>query len=389
MLSKPVNASLLFDTMMHLANPELDEQLPEVPAPVALASLPSIHGARVLLVEDNEVNQQVACEMLVGAGLQVDVANHGAECLTMLAQGQYALVLMDMQMPVMNGLEATAAIRAGGRHDDLPIVAMTANVLDEDRDRCRQVGMNDFIAKPIEPEILWALLLRWIAPRQASVAPLPAPQPAMPPSSMAAPAIAGLDTAAGLRRVLGKQDAYLRMLQTFVRDQGDMAVHLAERLERSDRAGAGALLHTLRGVAGNIGAVRVQTLAQQMEQGLGRETAEELQTRHAALALELERVLDAVAAALPAVSTPKPQAAAALDRQLLDTVCARLLALMADNDAQAENLLHQQTDLLNAAFGASADAVRAALDQFDFDQAHALLAAAWQADRDKIKEARS
>ncbi|RFP18726.1 MULTISPECIES: response regulator [unclassified Duganella] len=382
-LNKPVNASLLFDTMMQLANLELEELPPDAPSPVGLASLPAIQGARVLLVEDNEVNQQVASEMLAGAGLQVDIANHGAECLSMLAQGQYELVLMDMQMPVMNGLQATEAIRAGGRHPDLPIVAMTANVLAEDRERCRQAGMNDFVSKPIEPEALWALLLRWIAPRQAGGAP-PLPPPAAP-SGEAAPVIAGLDTAAGLRRVLGKQAAYSKMLQTFVRDQGGMAARLAERLELSDRAGAAALLHTLRGVAGNIGAVRVQTLAQQLEQALGRETAAELQARQVALVLELERVLAAVTAALPAATVAPLAALTAPDQQLLAGVCARLQALLADNDSQAENLLQEHMILLRAAFGDAADAIERALDQFDFEHAHALLADARQAGRANLQ----
>ena len=374
-LSKPVNASLLFDTMMHLANLELAD-MPAAPPPVALASLPSIYGARVLLVEDNEVNQQVACEMLAGAGLQVDVANHGAECLTMLARDHYDLVLMDMQMPVMNGLQATEAIRAGGRHPDLPVIAMTANVLAEDRERCRQAGMDDFISKPIEPEALWAQLLRWIPARAgaggAAVAALPAP-----PAASAMPAIDGLDTAAGLRRVMGKQAAYVRLLRTFVRDQGDLAARLAARLEMSERVAAAGLLHTLRGVAGNIGAVRVQGLAQQLEQALGHETAAELAPRQQALEQELERVLAGIAAALQALPAPTTEAVATLDRELLASVCPRLLALLADNDSQAENLMLEHAPLLRAALGDTATAIEAALEQFDFEQAHALLADAW------------
>ncbi len=387
-LSKPVNASLLFDTMLHLANLEQEEDTADAPAPAMLShqALPSIYGARVLLVEDNEVNQQVASEMLIGAGLQVDIANHGAECLTMLDREHYDLVLMDMQMPVMNGLQATEAIRADGRHAELPIVAMTANVLAEDRERCRQAGMNDFIAKPIEPEALWTMLLRWIAPRQADGTPV-APPPLPVPSAAMTPAIAGLDTAAGLRRVLGKQAAYTKMLQTFIRDQGGLPAQLAARLEVSDRSGAGALLHTLRGVAGNIGAVKVQTLAQQMEQALGRETAAELAARQLALVLELERVLAAIVVALPAqpeVAGPAPLTAQ--DRQLLDSVCPRLLALLADNDSQAEHLLLLHAALLSSALGDTAAAIAAALDQFDFEQAHGLLTDAWHASQADLQE---
>ncbi|MBA5604271.1 response regulator [Duganella sp. FT3S] len=386
-LSKPVNGSLLFDTMMHLANLEPDQVPDEALPPVAVASLPSIHGARVLLVEDNEVNQQVAREMLVGAGLQVDIANHGAECLTMLDRQHYDLVLMDMQMPVMNGLQATEAIRADGRYADLPIVAMTANVLTEDRERCREAGMNDFVGKPIEPEALWAQLLRWIPARPvgSEAAPAAAPRPAA--STTTIPHIAGLDTAAGLRRMLGKQAAYRKMLHTFVRDQGSLPVRLSDCLEVSDRSGAGALLHTLRGVAGNIGAVKVQMLAQQMEQALGRETPQELEARQVALVLELERVLTAIVAAFPErAETAQPALMSAEDRQLLASVCPRLLLLLADNDSQAERLLQEHTGLLAGAFGDSAAAVAAALEQFDFEQAHGLLSEAWRASQANVEE---
>ena len=408
-LSKPVNASLLFDTMMHLAQLEPERLAAAVlPAP-ALASLHSIRGARVLLVEDNEVNQQVACELLAGAGLHVDVANHGGECLAMLDKAPYDLVLMDMQMPVMNGLQATEAIRADGRFPNLPVIAMTANVLSEDRERCRQAGMNDFVAKPIEPDALWAQLLRWIAPRDAAGdgpararagvgegasvgagtsvsvgtgadvgANAGTGTGADASAGAGAPAIEGLDTAAGLRRMMGKPDAYARLLRTFVRDQGNLAQRLAARLDASERVAAGALLHTLRGVAGNIGAVRVQALAQQLEQALGHETAAELAPRQQVLADELARVLAAIITALPAQPEVPTVPDAAPDREVLASVCARLLGLLADNDSQAEHLVREHAALLHAAFGDAGAAIEAALEQFDFEQAHALLAHAWQ-----------
>jgi two-component system sensor histidine kinase/response regulator len=319
--------------------------------------------------------------MLAAAGVVADIANHGAEALTMLAQQHYDLVLMDMQMPVMNGLQATEAIRAGKRHAGLPIVAMTANVLTEDRARCHQAGMNDFLSKPVEPEALWAMLLRWIPSRSAGSGAGPAP--AAPPLD-AAPAIAGLDTAAGLRRVLGKLGAYYKLLNTFVRDQGPAPELITVRLAAGDTDGALMLLHTLRGVAGNVGAVRVAQLALQLELALRLETPAELAVRCAALVAELQAVLGAVCAALPADhaeggAAPGAGAAAALDEARLAAVCARLLPLLADNDSQAENVVLEEAALLRAAFGAVCTELEAALDQFDFDRAHALLAGACQA----------
>jgi len=129
-----------------------------------------IAGSRILLVEDNEINQLVACDILQDAGFVVDVAENGQVALDLIAQYSYDLVLMDMQMPVMDGITATTTIRGMDRYRDLPIIAVTANVLPQDRQRCMAAGMNDFLAKPIEPAQLWAVLCKWIGPRRAAEA---------------------------------------------------------------------------------------------------------------------------------------------------------------------------------------------------------------------------
>jgi PAS domain S-box-containing protein len=123
--------------------------------------LASIRGARILLVEDNDINQIVAAEILADAGLVVDIADHGRMAIEMVQAQPYDLVLMDMQMPVMDGVAATMAIRELAGFESLPIVAMTANAMDKDRERCLQAGMTDFLSKPIEPDELWRVLLQW------------------------------------------------------------------------------------------------------------------------------------------------------------------------------------------------------------------------------------
>jgi two-component system sensor histidine kinase/response regulator len=182
LLVKPVNASVLLNTLIRLLGGVADDSLlPRAAAVSTLDALATIHGARVLLAEDNELNQQVAAELLADAGMVVDIANNGAEAVAMAQRAPYDIVLMDMQMPEMDGVEATRALRAVASLDALPVVAMTANAMQADRDLCMQAGMVDFVTKPIEPDDLWRALLRWIParhPAQQQIATLAGAGPA-------------------------------------------------------------------------------------------------------------------------------------------------------------------------------------------------------------------
>ncbi|MBI2726413.1 MAG: PAS domain S-box protein [Polaromonas sp.] len=163
-LFKPVNPSILFDMTMDLLGgaPARQCEVQEVPASSDYAGLGAIKGARILLVEDNDINQIVAGELLKDAGFAVDFADNGEIALEMLGKATYDLVLMDMQMPVMGGVEATVALRKLPQLRNLPVIAMTANVMAQDRQQCLDAGMNDFLVKPIEPDRVWEVLARWI-----------------------------------------------------------------------------------------------------------------------------------------------------------------------------------------------------------------------------------
>jgi two-component system sensor histidine kinase/response regulator len=168
-LIKPVNASLLFDTSMRLLGAETKEHRSIGDAPsLLLEEMAAIKGARILLVEDNDLNQEVASEILRDAGFIVDIADNGQIALDQVAQNietPYDIILMDMQMPVMDGVTATVEIRKDQRFDHTPIVAMTANAMQQDKDKCLAAGMVDFVTKPIQPDELWAALRRWVKPR--------------------------------------------------------------------------------------------------------------------------------------------------------------------------------------------------------------------------------
>jgi two-component system, sensor histidine kinase and response regulator len=161
-LIKPVTFSTLLDTTLSVLGVDDDHSRIEVEQPEGQFDISNLRGARVLLVEDNEINQEVALGQLEDAEVEVDVADNGEIAVNMVRSKDYDIVLMDMQMPVMDGLEATRIIRSDSRFDQLPIVAMTANAMAVDRDRCLEAGMNDHIAKPIDPDQLFGALNRWI-----------------------------------------------------------------------------------------------------------------------------------------------------------------------------------------------------------------------------------
>lgn len=269
-------------------------------------------GATVLLVEDDPINQEVAAGMLTHAGLTVEIAENGAEAVRLASNTAYDLILMDMQMPVMNGLEATQRIRAPGGHGArVPILAMTANAFADDRTACLAAGMNDHLAKPVAPALLYASLLRWLPAPATPPRPAPATVPATrtdnPPagSATAGPTLAalaalpGVDTAIGLAALNGKAPRYLAMLQKYVDLHGPLAGEIRQHLEAGDNEVARRHAHSLKGVAGTLGLTTVHAAAKALDAGLREALPEEriavlsqaLEKEHNALCQQLREIL--------------------------------------------------------------------------------------------------
>ena len=373
-LVKPVNPSILFDAAVRALGGHLVEEGEAVIGRgegTAEADLVAIKGARVLLVEDNELNQQVAMELLADGGLLVDLAENGEVALRMVGEKAYDAVLMDMQMPVMDGVTATREIRKDARFAKLPILAMTANAMAGDRDKCLEAGMNDHVAKPIDPEVLFGALLRWIPARKADpkpVAPVevvaPAPVPAADPLAV----IPGLDTKAALKRMLNKRPMYERLLRQFAAEQVGAVEKVRTELAAGDRASAERSAHTLKGMAGTLGAGELQQRAAKLEQKLKEEvSAQQCEALLRAAEEELVRLVAALKVALPeeqpAKGVPAPEVA--VDWARAREVVERLQRLLTADDAEAIDLFEQEAELLRPALGAGAAPVEQGLQDWN------------------------
>jgi two-component system sensor histidine kinase/response regulator len=298
-----------------------------------------LRGARILLTEDNEINQQIAVELLEGAGATVRIANNGREAVETLANGPqpapFDMVLMDLQMPEMDGHQATARIRSDPRFAKLPILAMTAHATIEERQRCLAAGMNDHISKPIDPVLLFETVGRYYKP--ATIVPADqgtgskekgrgnAQEMPSVAKSQELPSFEGLDTKDGLTRVAGNQKLYLKLLRQFAEQQGPSVKQITDALAQGDAALAERLAHTLKGVAGNIGAKPVQAAAGTLERLI----------RERAAAADMESALRQVAAALDPLlaqlrnSLPSPEPKATTQTSALPADAAQTRAAAA------------------------------------------------------------
>lgn len=227
-------------------------------------------GVRLLLAEDNLVNQEVALEMLTDAGFEVDVATHGAQAVAMAGSTQYDLILMDVQMPGMDGLQATQKIRAFPGYQTTPILAMTANAFEEDRERCIRAGMNAHIAKPVDGATLVSTVSAWLPaskrPVRTASSPLNSEEDKVLRARIAA--IPGLDLDKGLRFAGGRVDRYASRLLTYARSHADAAEALRRHCSDANFEEAEQLAHSLRGAAAFIGAEELKALAGDLESSL-------------------------------------------------------------------------------------------------------------------------
>ncbi len=373
-LLKPVSPSLLYDMLIDLFGSK-DSKGDRERSAGDMAPSQAANGIRILLVEDNEVNQQVATELLESAGAHVRIANHGGEAVNILTDGDepppFDVVFMDLQMPGMDGFTATKLIREQRRLKDLPIIAMTAHALVEDRQRCLDVGMNDHVTKPIDPDALLATLLRWAKPRQRPATGEEA-IPAKRVEEITLPQIEGVDLEDGLKRVVGNKRLYRDLLLQFASKQADAPAHVLAAIESGERKLAERIAHTVKGVAGNLGLAQVAIVAGKLEKAIRHGDAVEPKLFEE-FAEVLRHQVQAVRQALQG-SMPDPlsieESHEQFNSEAASVAIGRLRFLLESSDADAgEAFLGVERMLAGTIAKSRLDALSTTIGEFDFESA--------------------
>ena len=342
-------------------------------AAVRAADLARLEGARILLVEDNANNREVALDFLAAASIEADVAVDGAQAIAMVRDGDYDLVLMDIAMPGIDGLAAARQIRAAGEGASLPIVAMTAHAMAGDREQSLAAGMNDHVTKPIDPDLLFQALLRWIDPLRLAGRCAPATVPMAPPAPEEAqaplPPVDGIDWSRALAGVDGKRARLHKRLDGFVHEYADAAQTVRAALASGHFEPMQSLAHNLKSSAVYIGAAPLALLASRIELALRSGDLRQASL----LAPDLAALLEALLAALAPVQAPSEPGA----RLLSDAppLVRRLEAMLRADDAQADDVLAQLQEVLaQSPHRAALAPIRAAVDDIEYALALTALA---------------
>ena len=366
----------------------LAQNLPAVPASqFSMASAEAElartrRHARILLVEDEPINREVAVDMLTNAGLSADLAENGQQAVAMAIAQPYDLILMDLQMPVMGGLDATRQILAHPGRSTAKIVAMTANAFAEDRAACLQAGMLDHLAKPVDPAALLSILLRWLPSEKLDPLSTDPAQPISPlPDSVddsaemhtleALSALPDLDTRAGLSVVRGKRGKYIELLQKYVERHSEDAQQIRQLLTDGDFSTAQRMAHSLKGVSGTLGLSSTRETAAKLEHALYEAPAsnaatlrtlmDELETTQQAQLAGLRQVLQG-SAEITVESAPP-----ALEQLL--PLLQSLLALLADDDVASTGVAQHGREQLRKLLGADYPVFGRHLENYDFPAA--------------------
>jgi len=382
-LVKPITQSTLFDTVMSVFGKQIVKTSRSLQKQASIvADINSLHGARVLLAEDNIINQQIAREIITNEGLIVEIVNNGKEAMAMVAERNFDAVLMDIQMPEMDGFEATRLIRQQPQFEELPIIAMTAHAMSGDRDKCLAAGMSDYVTKPIDVEQLFSTLKKWIKPEETvlssgSIPPLKEEiveklEPEKNQKIILPNELPCLDVELALKR-LGDQELLHSLLKDFHRDYKNAASDLRDVLNKQDLATAKLLAHSLKGVAANLSALQLQSAVQDLEKALKPDKLENTTNLLENVELALVQLLEFISTL---IEEPEPyeiketSPKTPLDVSAITPLLVELAKLLKMGNTRAEITLQSlKAEIKGSKFTDELNQMETCMDRFDFNGA--------------------
>jgi PAS domain S-box-containing protein len=370
-LTKPITPSTLLDSIMMAMGEKVSETRASLQEDTIDTYIASLKGAHILLVEDNEMNQDLASEVLNKYGMSVVIANNGKEALEILEAEEFDGVLMDCQMPIMDGYTATQAIRSQPHFSSLPIIAMTANAMVGDKEKAISVGMNDYVSKPIDFNNMFKIMANWITPRNPLRSELSAQScgSKTPDLNLSSIVVDNLDIPQGLQTTQGDQALYLKLLNRFIEGQSGFSDAFNGAMESNDHELATRLAHTLKGVAGNIGANDLMAQAEKLETAyINQENKDQIQSIANQLAQTLGQIIASIQSILDIsnkVNTQQPQS----DVDVKATL-EKLKRLLEDYDTEASDVIYDLESLPEMeAHKAIIKSLTKAIAAYDFDEA--------------------
>ncbi|ACJ29060.1 PAS domain protein [Shewanella piezotolerans WP3] len=378
-ITKPVSASTLLDTVMAVMGKKSSQPKVTESGKLNISAAKDIVGAHVLLVEDNDINQEIATELLNMAGIEVSTACNGQEAVDMAIANSYDAILMDIQMPIMDGYEATRNIRLNPDKQLIPIIAMTANAMSGDREKCIEAGMNEHIPKPINPQEVYQTLAKWIEPTGKTLS--QAKEQSFVTDEVEVIELADFEVDRALARLSGNRQAYHKMLAKVAQSQAGTLDSVIQAIASKDISAAIIAIHTLKGVAGNVGAMFVVPAAQQIETMLSQQklndncsVTPELTLLINECQLQLEKMVNTIECALPQTNTTTVDCNLSHGEILkqLETLAEQIGLLDCTAIDNLDSLFEQ---LKTAADSQIAQSLHKALVQYDFDEAETLIAA--------------
>ncbi|MER2490465.1 response regulator [Catenovulum sediminis] len=382
-LSKPVVLdSLKKACVQAIDKSSLNNQTTTTKGKINLSFFEQLSGKSILLVEDNEINQLVAKDLLAQAKISVDIAENGQIAVDKVLSGQtYDAVLMDIQMPIMDGHQATKEIRKNNNFNNLPIIAMTASVLTSDKEHCIQSGMNDHVAKPIDPNVLFATLKRWIAgpPTSAKAPNKQFKSGAVSQVKQFFPTLKHIDTVAGVKNIAGNIQSYKKLLLKFATNNKNIGVRIENALSEKDHDSALRYAHTLKGVAATLGALELSKRAAQLEESLKNNRAQKrlyLEKCH----LELDAVIGEIESNLqddiPQSESLIDGASISFDEHISPWISKldEIKSLLQEDDTDVAECVYRLIDAIgHSPLRAHLLVVQKRVENYDFDGALAAL----------------